>query len=99
MKIAVASDDWMNVDRPLEKDGQFLILDVTGEKINFGGVRKLYHAENDVLRLLEDCKVVFCREGDIRVKELLETKEKEVIETRGFIPRVLYKYLEETWIT
>lgn len=98
MRIAVASDDWMNVDRPLEKDGQFLILDVAGEKINFTGVRKLYHAERDVLELLEDCKVIFCREGDTQVKELLEIKSKEVIETRGFIPRVLYKYLEMTWI-
>lgn len=98
MKIAVASDDWINVDRPLEKDGQFLILDVSGGKIKLGGVRKFCHAENDVIKLLADCRVVICREGDARVKEQLETQKKEVIETRGFIPRVLYKYLETTWI-
>lgn len=99
MKIAVASDDWINVDRSLEKDGQFLILDVSGGKINLGGIRKFCHAENDVFKLLEDCGVVICREGDARAKEQLETRQKEVIETRGFIPRVLYKYLEATWIT
>jgi hypothetical protein len=98
MRIAVASDDWMNVDRPLEKDGQFLILDVTGEKIDFGWVRKFCHTENDVIKLLADCRVVICREGDARAKKLLESRKKEVIETRGFIPRVLYKYLETTWI-
>lgn len=98
MKIAVASDDWINVDRSLEKDGQFLILDVAEEKINLAGVRQLYHGEGDVLELLGDCKVVFCREGDMQSKELLETEAKEVIETRGFIPRVLYKYLETTWM-
>lgn len=42
--------------------------------------------------------MVICREGDARAKELLETQKKEVIETRGFIPLVLYKYLETTWI-
>jgi hypothetical protein len=94
MKIAVASDNWLSVDRSLEKDGQFIILKIIKGKVELDGVRTMNWAENEVYSLLADCNVILCRHSEAATKKSLENNGFTVIITHGPIYQIINDYLQ-----
>lgn len=93
MKIAVASDNWINVERNLEEDGQFIILRNTKGKLDFDSVRMMRWGEDEIFSLLADCSVILCRHVKKRTKESIENNGIKVIATHGTIIEIINDYL------
>lgn len=98
MKIAVASDNWINVERHLEEDGQFIILRNTKGKLDIDSVRIMRWGEDEIFSLLADCSVILCRHVNKRTKESIEKEGIEVIETHGPILEIINDYLNFTML-
>ena len=96
MKIAVATDDFVNVTGHVGRCKGFIIFDIENQKIknveerenNFthhklknNHSNSHEHSHNNLLEGLKDCSQLICTSAGWRLREDLESAKKEVIFT------------------
>ncbi len=101
MKIAVATSDGKNVDLHFGSAGIFLIFEIEDNNVNFLELRDkpILHINehsdrwNVSLKLLEDCRAVFCSRIGSEPKEALQNKGIKSVESQKTIKEAVKDYL------